>query len=54
MHTWLAYEVPLVLISDNDISLHTKAEIPREFISASSCLNDQNIAYIKKVIETDH
>ena len=29
MHTWLAYEAPLALISDNDISLHTKAEIPR-------------------------
>lgn len=29
MHTWLAYDAPLVLISDNDISLHTKAEIPR-------------------------
>ena len=29
MHTWLAYEAPLILISDNDISLHTKAEIPR-------------------------
>ena len=29
MHTWLAYEAPIVLISDKDISLRTKAEIPR-------------------------
>lgn len=32
MHTWLAYEAPLVLISDNDISVHTKPGIPREFV----------------------
>lgn len=29
MHTWLAYEAPIVLISDKNISLRTKAEIPR-------------------------